>query len=193
MDEAHILTSGMAGILLDASQNIRGEDCPFFLVLAGTPNLETTLNQASATFWDKSSIFPLGRLSTEDAIQALTIPFNSCQVTCTEGVVEEIAHRAYNYPYFMKIWGDCIASRLFLTGSRKLKMDTVREAELAAVIKCTSIYRQRYNELDNMGFTLATDIASAFNESGNQYIPVQEFEKLVGMSLQNRDCRLVVK
>jgi len=187
MDEAHTLNPDIGKALLNASQDIRGEDLPLFLVLAGTPNLETTLNQASATFWDESSVFPLGRLSETDAQQAILIPLKSCQATSADGVVEQVACRADNYPYFIQIWGDRIAKRLAVSGSRELTMEILLETEHSAIAKCSTVYQQRYNEINRMGLVaLATDIAKTFHESANQYIPVQKLEMLVGLSLQEQ-------
>ncbi|MCY4050872.1 MAG: AAA family ATPase [Gammaproteobacteria bacterium] len=187
MDEAHTLTPKMAGILLDAGQNLRGEDCPFFLILAGTPNLEKILNLASATFWDKSNVFPLGRLTAREAKFALTIPLKSCQITCAEESAEEVAYRAHNYPYFLQIWGDCIASQLLETGSNELTMEIISGAEHIAINRCTTIYTLRYNELSELGLIpLATDIAKTFKKTEDQYIPVQQFEKLIDQSLTER-------
>ena len=67
VDEAHRLTPAIAESLLNASQTVRLEGCPFLLVLAGTPNLEATLGEANASFWERSEIIPLGRLSPEEA------------------------------------------------------------------------------------------------------------------------------
>ncbi|MCY4050275.1 MAG: ATP-binding protein [Gammaproteobacteria bacterium] len=187
MDEAHTLNPDIGMALLNASQDIRGEDWPLFLVLSGTPDLETTLNQSSATFWDKSNVFPLGRLSLEDAQLAIEIPLQSCKVSCVKGVVEEVVHRAHNYPYFIQIWGDCIANRLIVTESQQLTMEKLLEAEHSAIAKCANIYKQRYNELNKLNLMLlATDIGNSFTETGNQSIPVQKLEKLVGLSLQKQ-------
>ncbi len=185
IDEAHSLQPDIGQILLNASQNVRAERCPFFLVLAGTPNLQTVLNQSSATFWDKSSIFPLGRLSEKDARKALTTPLESCQVACSEEVSMEVTGRSQCYPYFIQIWGSCIADQLVRTGDREVTLETLTEVEDMAIAKCSSIYIHRFDELNMMGLVpLAIDIGGAFAENGNQPLPIQELEDLVRLSLK---------
>jgi len=185
IDEAHSLQPDIGQILLNASQNVRAERCLFFLVLAGTPNLQTVLNQSSATFWDKSSIFPLGRLSEKDARKALTTPLESCQVACSEEVSMEVTGRAQCYPYFIQIWGSCIADQLARTGDREVTLETLTEVEDMAIAKCSNIYIHRFDELNMMGLVpLAVDIGGAFAENGNQPLPIQELEDLVRLSLK---------
>ena len=187
IDEAHTLTPEMGGTLLNASQDIRGEDWPFFMVLAGTPNLTETLRKTGAGFWERSRICRLGRLSMEEAHQALTIPLESCQVTFAQGAIEEVVSRAQCYPFFIQIWGDCIANNLHETGAREVTMDTVTAAQDEAIEQCAEVYSQRYNELDEMNLLpLATHISRAFTEMDREYIPGEEFKELIGEALQER-------
>jgi len=185
IDEAHTLQSDIGQILLNASQNVRAEKCPLLLVLAGTPNLQTILNQSSATFWDRNSIFPLGRLSEKEARKALTTPLESCQVACPEKVAMQVIDRAQCYPYFIQIWGSCIADQLVKTSEREVTLETLTEVEDMAIAKCSNIYVHRFDELNRMGLVpLAVDIGSAFAENDNQPIPIRELEDLVWLSLE---------
>lgn len=185
IDEAHTLHPDIGQVLLNASQSVRAEKCPFFLVLAGTPDLQTVLHQSSATFWDKSSIFPIGRLSVNDALKALTIPLESCQVACAGEVSMAVTSRAHCYPYFIQIWGGCIADRLVKTSEREVTMETLSEVEDTAISKCSSIYIHRYDELNRMGLVpLATDIGGAFAENDHVPIPIHELEDTVRLSLR---------
>ena len=98
IDEAHCLDPKMAGVLLNESQTIRGEDHPFLLVLAGTPGLPETLRKSKAGFWERSSISRLGRLSPEEARQAITIPLEEAGVSFAPGVAEQVVERTDCYP-----------------------------------------------------------------------------------------------
>ena len=185
VDEAHTLHPEIGQVLLNASQSVRAEKCPFFLVLAGTPDLQTVLHQSSATFWDKSSVFPISRLSVNDAQKALAIPLESCQVECAEEVSMEVTGHAHCYPYFIQIWGSCIASHLVKTGSREATMETLSKVEGEAIAKCSTIYIHRYDELNRMGLVpLANDIGGTFLENDNLPIPIHELEDTVRLSLQ---------
>ncbi len=185
IDEAHTLQPDIRQVLLNASQNVHAEQCLFFLVLAGTPNLETVLSQSNATFWDKSSIFPLGHLSENDAREALTRPLESCQVEYSAKASMEVTNRAQCYPYFIQIWGSCIVEQLVKAGERKVTLQTLTEVEDVAIAKCSNIYVHRFNELNTMGLVpLAVDIGGAFAENDNQLISIQELDDRVRLSLQ---------
>ncbi|MCY4050994.1 MAG: AAA family ATPase [Gammaproteobacteria bacterium] len=187
IDEAHTLSSDIGRVLLNVSQDIRGEGCPFFLVLAGTPNLETELRKVNATFWSRSAIFPLGRLSSEEAQEALTLPLKQHRVFFDQEVAAEVSSRALCYPYFIQVWGDCIAKRLHETGADEVTLDTIREVEEQAMAKCNSMYKDRYAELREMNLRfLATRIGEALDEADKQFIPEKEFEELVGKILQEQ-------
>ena len=95
----------MAGVLLNESQTIRREGHPFLLVLVGTPDLPGTLRKSEAGFWERSEICRLGRLSPEEARQAITIPLEKAGVSFAPGVAEKIVERTDCYPYFTQIWG----------------------------------------------------------------------------------------
>ncbi len=87
IDEAHALAPDIGSMLLNASQSLRGESCPFFLVLAGTPELTKTLSQAEASFWERSKAFPLGRLSLQESVEALVKPIETFEIRFAEGPI----------------------------------------------------------------------------------------------------------
>ncbi|MCY4274371.1 MAG: AAA family ATPase [Gammaproteobacteria bacterium] len=185
IDEAHTLPPDIGHVLLNASQNVRAETGPFFLILAGTPNLPDVLNRASSTFWDKSRVFPLGRLSKDDTQKALTIPLESCQVTCAEEVSVEVIDRTHCYPYFLQIWGNCIANQLAMTGSREITQETLSMVEDDAIANCSNIYILRHDELNKIGLVpLAANIGDTFAENDNQPIPIHQLEDTVRVFLQ---------
>ena len=167
IDEAHRLTPAIAESLLNASQTVRLEGCPFLLVLAGTPNLRATLGQANASFWDRSEIAPLGRLSPEEASQALAVPLQAAGITFAPGVMEHIVEQTHCYPFFTQIWGDCLARRLGQTGETGITTETVKAVEEAVIRKRNAMYQVRFNELDRMELLpVAESVADAFTRLG---------------------------
>ena len=167
IDEAHCLDPKMAGVLLNESQTIRGERHPFLLVLAGTPDLPGTLRKSEAGFWERSEICRLGRLSPEEARQAITIPLEKAGVSFAPGVAEQIVERTDSYPYFIQVWGNYIAVRLDQTGARVISMDTVKEVEAKATNECRAMFQDRRNEIRDMGLlAVAESVADAFIQSG---------------------------
>ena len=167
IDEAHCLAPKMAGVLLNESQTIRGERHPFLLVLVGTPGLPATLRKSEAGFWERSKICRLGRLSPEEAMQAITIPLEEAGVSFAPGVAEQIVERTDSYPYFIQVWGNYIAERLDQTGAPVISMDTVKEVEAEATNECNMMFQDRRNEIRDMGLlAVAESVADAFIQSG---------------------------
>ena len=163
VDEAHTLTPTLARTLLNASQSVRRAGCPFLLVLAGTPNLRVTLGQANASFWDRSEIIPLGRLSSKEASQAISIPLQEAGITFAPGVLGHIVEQAHCYPFFIQVWGDCLARRLDETNETEITSETVKAVEEETITKRNAMYQVRFDELDRMGLLpVAESVADAF-------------------------------
>ncbi len=188
IDEAHRLKPQIAESLLNTSQELRSEGHPFLLILAGTPNLRAELRKANASFWDRSRILPLGRLSPEEARQAITIPLQGVGISFTPGIVEEVVGRTHCYPFFTQVWGDCLARRLDQTGKTEITMDTVNESEEEALRSRNEMYRTRYQEFESQDLLpVAEEIARVFTENPEKKIGKREISLLIGKALQDND------
>ena len=167
IDEAHRLMPAIAESLLNASQTVRLEGCPFLLVLAGTPNLRATLRQANASFWDRSEIVPLGRLSPDEASQALAVPLQAAGITFAPGVMEHIVEQTHCYPFFTQLWGDCLARRLDQTGETTVTRQHARDIEGEVIGKRREMYDTRRDEIEEAGLlSVAESTANAFIRGG---------------------------
>ncbi len=187
VDEAHTLGQPIRQDLLNESQNLRGEGYPFFLVLAGTPNIRSELQKANASFWGRNKRFRLGRLSIEESQEAINIPLTSCKITLVPGVAQAVAERAHCYPYFIQIWGDCLAKRLHQTGKREITMAMVREIEPEVLAECNEMYLDRRNELTEMNLLpVAECIARKFVENPKGNISEGDIHELVEKTLRGR-------
>ncbi len=163
IDEAHRLSPQLGEDLLNASQVVRNAGNPFLLVLAGTPNLSAALGKANASFWDRSKKLPLGRLSPDEAGAALTVPLQEAGITFAPGVVAEIVAQAHCYPFFMQVWGDCLARRLDETKETEITLAQVKEVEAAVINERNAMYDIRFNEIKRMGLlSIARSVADAF-------------------------------
>ncbi len=184
VDEAHELGPGVASDLLNASQVLRANpDTPFFLVLSGTPGLVRLLQQARSSFRERSAIFPLGRLSAEDAMDALTRPLTSAGVFIHEDVAADVACRAHCYPYFIQIWGERVAHDLHGAGERTVSDSTVTRVEHAVKDSIKNLYMARQNEL--MGLDLAgasRHIAEFFHDTGAEKVPTSSIISVIRQS-----------
>ncbi len=180
IDEAHRLKPEIAEDLLNASQTVRREGNPFLLVLAGTPNLKSTLAKANASFWDRSELFPLGRLSPEEARDAIIVPLQETGVSFASGVVEEIVERTHCYPFFLQVHGDCLARRMQQSGARTVSMDMLQEVEAETVSKRDAMYQIRFDEIKKAGLlTVAASIADAFIQGTQPYLHERTVEEAI--------------
>ena len=167
IDEAHRLSPQLGEDLLNASQVVRNAGNPFLLVLAGTPNLSAALGKANASFWDRSELVPLGRLSSEEAGQAISVPLQEAGITFAPGIMEHIVEQTHCYPFFTQVWGDCLAQRLDQTGETEITMETVKTVEEVVITKRNAMYQVRRNEIEDMGLlSVAESIADAFMRGG---------------------------
>ncbi len=188
IDEAHRLNPQMGEELLNASQTVRREGNPFLLVLAGTPNLKSALGKANASFWERSEKIRLGRLSPDEARQAITVPLEQVNISFAPGVAEEVAERAHCYPFFLQVWGDCLARRLAQTGETEVTMEAVQEVNTTVVIKRDEMYQDRLNEIKTMGLlSVARSVADAFIQSGQPHLHASVLEEAVAKGLSGDD------
>ncbi len=184
IDEAHTLTPAVARALLNASQSVRNAGNPFLLVLAGTPNLSAALGQANASFWDRSKKWPLGRLSPEEAGQALTIPLQEVGITFTPDVIEHIVAQTHCYPFFIQVWGDCLARSLDQTRDTEITLETFKGVEAAVIDECDAMYDIRFSEIKRMGLLpVAERVAEAFSECSESILHGGALDKAIERGL----------
>ncbi|MCY4228948.1 MAG: ATP-binding protein [Gammaproteobacteria bacterium] len=181
VDEAQRLDEKTAEDLLNASQTVRWKNLPFFLVLSGTPGLMSTLSQAEATFWERCEIFPLGRLSLQESVEALIKPLESFDIQFAENVAERVAIKTHCYPFFIQLWGKCLMEELVHKEQHIISMETVFDAESKVNMRIHQMYAKRFSELDDQELLHpAAEIARAFIYNENRPIPILEVNKLAG-------------
>ena len=184
IDEAHRLKPSMAESLLNSSQTVRSDGCPFLLVLAGTPNLGAALSEANASFWDRNELVPLGRLSPDEAGQAISVPLQEAGITFAPGVLENIVEQTDCYPFFTQLWGDCLARKLDETKEVEITTETVKAVEEAVIRKRNAMYQVRFNELDRMELlSVAESVAEAFTRLGEPTLHGSELDQAIERGL----------
>jgi len=158
LDEAHIVESEVLCTLLNAAQHVQGEECPFALVLAGTPQLRRTLNEAGASFWPRSRKVSLGLLERKASRQALTRPFG-LSLKVDESALDRALDEAQGYPYFIQLMGDA----LWKADRKEISRDSLRAALAQFRKDRNAYYSERYDELEEQGLhEAAARVARAF-------------------------------
>ena len=164
LDEAHNLDERVANVLLNASQSVTAE-APFLLVLAGTPELQMRLNEASATFWNRAKQIGVGRLDATAAAAALTRPFakQDPPVTFEAGALGEVVAETQGYPYFVQLWGDALWNAANDISATFIHTALVEAARVAFDSERKDYYEDRRNELERRDLLgVAAGVASAF-------------------------------
>ena len=181
VDEAHNLDPGIAGDLLNASQEIRANpDTPFFLVLAGTPGLVPLLQETGASFWERGDVVELGRLSPEAAADALALPLADAGVSIDRGIAAEVADRAHCYPYFIQVWGNEMASCLHDNRENSVSPDTIARVEDRVNDRIKTIYTVRFMELRKMGLLrTAVQVARHFLDNGKDKVSLMTMDNII--------------
>ena len=170
LDEAHGLPLEVGRALLNATQKTRKDGRPILLVLAGTPDLDRRLSKIQATFWDRSKVMPVHRLSEPDAVQALAKPLEDHDVAFDPGALSEAAADSGGYPYFIQLWGQALTS-LGLYSGDCVNGKHVRQAKSDVDAERNWYYGRRFAELRQGGLLSAAQaVHYAFQNVG----PVEE-------------------
>ena len=177
LDEAHTLAPEVGNALLNVSQEL-GAELPFFLVLAGTPDLRDRLSGMEASFWSRSEILRINRLDDESSAAAIERPLAEDGISIAASALERVVLRSHGYPFFLQVWGrllwECVAAE---------RRTSITTAEVEAVSpkfeeRRADYYADRYEELANRQLLpVARAIADAFARASS--LPYPEVEAVV--------------
>lgn len=166
LDEAHTLDPNVGRALLNASQLARRQGACFLLVLAGTPNLPDHLDRIDATFWDRSEVIGVGRLSATATQEALVEPLAAHGITFDPGALAEVGADSQHYPYFIQCWGEALCAVLAQRRAVYIDMAVVEAARPAFDSNRVRYYEKRRREMNNRGLLPAARVvAGRFREA----------------------------
>ena len=185
LDEAHSLDPVVGRALLHASQQVRRRH-PFFLVLAGTPDLEDRLSEMEASFWSRAKRIRLNRLEPGAAAAAIERPLRDEGMSIQSAALEHILSESYGYPFFLQLWGqlswDCAA----LQGRETITIHDVEAAAPEFEQTRGDYYRQRFGELAKRRLVpVARAVAEAF--AGVSALTHDEVEDTIGGAIGPAD------
>lgn len=159
IDEAHTLETTLGAQLLQVAQTLAREGKPFLLVLAGTPDLPSHLQEMHATFWERSAIFPLHRLDDRASSEAIRVPFEQEGYDIAPEALESIVEDSHGYPYFLQLWGWALW-RQVRHSSGSIRMEDVNRVRPRFEETRNRFYLLRYEELEKRGL-VASAVALA--------------------------------
>ena len=108
MDEVHHYDLPLLKAVLQGSQKLIGEGYPLGLVLAGTPELDSHLREALATFIVRCKKIYINTLSDEATREALRVPFKQGGIKVTPRALKAMAEQTDNYPFFIHLVGEAV-------------------------------------------------------------------------------------
>ena len=149
LDEAHTLDPEIGRTLLNASQLARRQGARFLLVLAGTPDLQAHLDSISATFWDRSEIIGVGRLSAAATEEALVEPLARFGIVFDADALAQVVDESQQYPYFIQVWGEALCDVIIARRVERTDTELVAAARPAFETNRVRYYQKRYKEMDN--------------------------------------------
>ena len=166
LDEAHTLDTGVGQLLLNLSQDVRKQGAPFLLVLAGTPNLEKCLSKMSSTFWDRSEILGIGRLSMVATREALALPLRGHGVSVDEAALDTAVAESQQYPFFIQLWGQALCRTLVDRDASHVDMTIVELGRHTFRQRRDKYYARRYREFQEYDLLPAAIVAAqAFQDT----------------------------
>ena len=162
LDEAHSLDPVVGRALLHASQQVRRRH-PFFLVLAGTPDIEDRFSEMEASFWGRAEIIRVNRLEPGAAAAAIERPLQDEGMSIEPAALERIVRESHGYPFFLQLWGRYSWERAVTEGRRAITVEEVDAVAPEFEQRRGDYYRQRYEELEKLELLPAVRaVAEAF-------------------------------
>ena len=146
IDEAHTLDPEVGRRLLQAAQEVYGDEAGILLMMAGTPDLPKHLRRMHATFWERSSILPLARLEASASADAVRIPLEAANRSISTEALEQVVQESHGYPFFLQLWGKVLWYAVE-TAERTIGMDDVDRARPEFEKARDVFYTVRYREL----------------------------------------------
>ncbi len=146
LDEAAAFEPEGGRAFFEAVQLALGEELPFALVVAGTPDAPRALRRAG-TFTERAlSRVPIGRLARPAAIRALAEPAESAGRPFDPEAADSLASEAQDYPYFVQLLGRAAWKQAESTGDSGVGMAAARRGIETVRRDIQCFYGERYAE-----------------------------------------------
>lgn len=148
VDEANTLPRSIGSGLLHSIQRFVKEGRPLFALLAGTPAVLDHLRDMGASFIERSTSLPVGRLESEsDVLDALAIPARKSGLPMDRDALEPLAAECQLYPFFLQMLGHSAWDIARTRGHDSITLDDAKEGISAAFKRREEFYRARHREL----------------------------------------------
>ena len=154
MDEAHAAPPEALGALLNAAQSLNGDGVPVAVVLAGTPDLATALDEAGATwFMDRATaerLVPVGNIAAADCAATVAAPLDALGLEFDRAALAAAAEWCRGSPYFSQAFG---LAALESAGGGRVDFAAGGDVEEGFRAQAENRYSRAWSPLERRGMT----------------------------------------
>ncbi len=184
IDEAHTLGRDVGEKILKATQELNRSGAALLLVLAGTPDLRSKLDEMQSTFWERSETLPLMRLDPEATSDAIRVPLEAAGRRITDNALERLVDESHGYPFFVQLWGRTLWNEASKT-AQTLGIDDVDHARPEFEETRNRFCSFRFEELRKEGLVgFAAALADSYRDS--EELAASEIDRVLGRVLEQK-------
>ena len=108
IDEAHRYSPELFELLNNIIMNLQSQKFPLGVLFAGTPGLDQLIHRCKATFVQRYANIKLNTLDYNSTKLAISEPLRSLKIILKPEIVEYLANKTENYPYFIQLIGNSL-------------------------------------------------------------------------------------
>ena len=194
VDEAHTLNHNpdVARAFFNAAQALIGIRRPLLLILAGTPDTSSRLNEIEAAFWNRLDKIGIGLLDEAASQEALRIPLEGMGYCIDADTLNQATDEAQRYPYFLQLVGrelhrSAKAEPDKLVHGNRIDGAILEQALQVFGIARNTYYADRYSELETNGILASAEaVARLFVEQKNASISITAMRSTIDESIDKK-------
>ena len=194
IDEAHTLNRNpdVARAFFNDAQALAGKGRPLLLILAGTPDTSSRLNEIEATFWNRLDKIGIGRLDAAASQEALRVPLDRMGYCINADTLDQAVKAAQCYPYFLQLVGrelhrSAKAEPNKLVGGNRMGGAILDQALKAFRIARNTYFADRYHELRTYGILASAEaVARLFVAQRKKTISTTAIKAAVARSIDTK-------
>ena len=183
--------------VLQVSQFMIRKKMPLAVILAGTPDLESHLGKAEASFIARSKDIRINLFSDDEAADALRTPLANCGIEVEAKALEMMVALADNYPFFIQLIGEEVWKILAGKQQTAVNVALVEAAGKKMQVARNNFYRKIYGEIEELNLEAyahqVVEIMGSFEgkRAAKKTVEAQLMSK--DHKLSEEQARLIVK
>ena len=194
IDEVHTLNHNpdVARAFFNDAQALIGKRRPLLLILAGTPDTSSRLNEIEATFWNRLDKIGIGLLDATASQEALRPPLEEMGYSIDADSLDQATDEAQRYPYFLQLVGrelyrSAKAEPDKLVHGKGIGGAISEQALKAFRIARNTYYADRYSELEKSGVLASAEaVARLFVNEKKTSIPATAMKSAIDQSIDKK-------